>query len=175
MLPLSPQRKQDGFTLTEIVIVLAIIGVLIAIGFPTFSAWLPGYRLKSAAHDLQGHLQTAKYEAVQRSGNVAVVFTAGAFIPTGRVGSYQVFVDTDGDLNLDVGEVLIRQVNMPDNVSLTAAAPANITFNPRGIPNAGATITLRNSQGFWGQAVISAMGRVNLQRGTDGVIYQQWD
>lgn len=171
----TPLRQQYGFTVTEIVIVMAIIGILGAFAVPSFLAWLPGYRLKSAAHDLQGHLQSAKYEAVQRGGNVAVVFTIGAFNPSGRVGGYQIFVDSDGDLNLDPGEALIRQVTMPNDVSLTAAVPANIIFNPRGIPGAGATITLRNSRGFWGQAVISAMGRVNLQRGTDGVNYQQWD
>lgn len=172
---MNPLRQQHGFTVTEIVMVVAIIGILGAFAVPSFLAWLPSYRLKSAARDLQGHLQSAKYEAVQRSGNVAVVFTVGAFNPSGAIGSYQVFVDTDGDFVRDPGEVLIRQVNMPNNVSLTAAVPANISFNSRGVPSAGGTITLRNSQGFWGQVLISAMGRASLQRGTNGVNWEQWD
>jgi len=154
--------------------VVAILGILGAFAVPTFLAWLPGYRLKSAVRDLQGHLQTAKYEAVQRGGNVAMVFTVAAYNPAGRVGSYQLFVDTDGDVTLDAGELLLRQVNMPSNVSLTGAT-ANISYNPRGIPNAGATITLQNNMNTSAQAVISAMGRVNIQRSINGGAYQQWD
>jgi prepilin-type N-terminal cleavage/methylation domain-containing protein len=173
MTTINTQRKQDGFTVTEIVIVMAIMGILGAFAVPSFLAWLPGYQLKSAIRDLQGHLQTAKYEAVQRGGNVAVVFTAGAFSPTGGVGSYLVFVDTNGDFVLDAGEVSLIQVNMPNNVSLTGAT-ANVRFTSRGIPNVGAIVTLRNRD-TWGQAVITAVGRVNIQRSTDGVAYQQWD
>lgn len=170
-------NKQHGFTVTEIMIVVTLLGILGAFAIPAFLAWFPGYQLKSAVRDLQGHLQTAKYEAVQRGGNVAVVFTTGVFNPAGRIGSYQIFSDTDGDFNLDAGEALIRQVNMPSNVSLTAAAPANLMFNARGLPNAAATVTLRN-QTTWGQALITLVGRVNIQRSTDNGAtdpYQQWD
>jgi type IV fimbrial biogenesis protein FimT len=196
MTTIKSRQKQYGFTVTEIVIVMAIIGILGAVATPSFLAWLPGYRLKSAVRDLQGHLQTAKYEAVQRSGNVAVNFNPPPAPPCGCVNCYQIFVD-DGnpppqapptgvagnqqwegvptDPACRGNEVMLRQVNMPTNITLTGAT-GNLTFTSRGIPNVGATITLQNNQNTRGRAQITAVGRVNIERSTDnGATWQQWD
>jgi prepilin-type N-terminal cleavage/methylation domain-containing protein len=179
MTAINPQRKQHGFTMTEIVMVMAIIGILGAFAVPSFLAWLPGYKLKSAVRDLQGHLQTAKYEAIQRGGNVSVNFTPPP--PCGCVNCYQIFVDDvpvdrvwQGNVCSVGNEILLRQVNMPTNITLTGAT-ANLTFNSRGIPNVGATITLQNNQNTSAQAVILPMGRVNILRSINGGAYQQWD
>src|SRR5690554_2039477 len=59
-----------GFTALETVLVVAILGILLAVGFVAFRT--PGPR--HFANDLKAQLQEAKYEAVKRNAPVAVVW-----------------------------------------------------------------------------------------------------
>ena len=45
-------RKNSGFTLIELMVVIALIVVLSAIAIPNYIAWLPKYRLNSAVDDV---------------------------------------------------------------------------------------------------------------------------
>ena len=67
-------RKKSGFTLTELVIVIVVLGILTAVGVPNFLSWLPKYRLKSAARDLYSNLQLAKLSAIKNNADWAIVF-----------------------------------------------------------------------------------------------------
>ena len=42
-------KKRAGFTIVELVVALAIMGIAVSVAIPGFSRWLPDYRLKSAA------------------------------------------------------------------------------------------------------------------------------
>lgn len=90
-----------GFTLTELLIVLAIIGTLTAVVLPSFFSMLPGIYLKGAVQQLYSDLQRAKIEAIKRNANTMMVFTAVdcANIALGTPspnGSYTVFIDDGG-------------------------------------------------------------------------------
>jgi prepilin-type N-terminal cleavage/methylation domain-containing protein len=75
---LNNEKHEAGFTLTELITTIAIIGVLVSIAIPTFSVWLPNYRLRSAARDLYSNLQMAKLGAVKQNKEWAVVFNQGS-------------------------------------------------------------------------------------------------
>jgi prepilin-type N-terminal cleavage/methylation domain-containing protein len=70
--------KQDGFTIIELIIVIAVIGIMAAIAVPNFLSWLPQYRLKSAARDLHSNLQRTKIGAIKSNKKWAIVFNADA-------------------------------------------------------------------------------------------------
>lgn len=179
----NSQQRQAGLTLVELMIAIAIIGILSAIAIPNYLSWLPNYRLKSAARDLQGHFQTAKLEAIKRGANVSIQVNTGAYVPAGRVGSYVVFVDSNTNNAYDnPGDTLITQVAMPANVSLTVSSYANpVVYSSRGLPNLGGNITMRNSRDESGRLLINLAGRVRIERSisTDGgatwPAYQLWD
>lgn len=68
-------RRTSAFTLIEVVVVVAIIGFLSMIAWPKMTGMFAHQRLKRAAREVAGALQTARSEAM-RSGSVHVVYFA---------------------------------------------------------------------------------------------------
>ena len=68
--------KKSGFTSTELVVIIGVIGILTLMAIPGFTTWLPNYRLKGAARDLYSNMQLAKIGAVRANANWAIVFDA---------------------------------------------------------------------------------------------------
>ena len=66
-------RSASGVTLIELLIGLVIVGVLLALGVPSFSAWLQNVQVRNAAESIFNGLQLARANAVQR--NKSVTFT----------------------------------------------------------------------------------------------------
>jgi len=92
-------RKNSGFTLIELVIVIVVLVILAAVSVPIFLSWLPEYRLRSAADDLYAHLQHAKMQAIRNNNNWAVQFVrisdaVSIISPDGTSGVPSTIADT---------------------------------------------------------------------------------
>jgi|GEM_PF-5133044 len=68
-------RPQSGVTLTEVLIALAILGILLAIAIPNLRT--PAVRL--AADAVQAFVQQARFEAIRLNQEVGVTLRAGSF------------------------------------------------------------------------------------------------
>jgi len=73
------EKKNAGFTLIEVLIVIAIIGIAAAVAVPNFLSSLPGWRTKAAATDLFSNLQNAKMLAIRKGQNVSVSFAGNSY------------------------------------------------------------------------------------------------
>jgi len=176
------RKSEHGFTLIELVVVIAIIGIMVGIGVPVVNSWLPDYRLKSAARHLVSNFQRAKIEAVKRNTNVVLEFQPAAFSPGGGVGSYLIFADDGsgggvaGDDIRNGTEPVIASVTMPKDVSLynTNYASDTTRFNPRGFPSAGVTshAEMRNNNSRFYRTSVAPVGGIRLEASSDGVIWK---
>lgn len=162
-------RAQSGFTLMEVIIVIALIATVSVITIPNIVGMMPDYRLKSAAHDLFSNFQKAKLEAVKRNINTAIRFTASG---------YTVFVDSAQDFKYDGGEDVVAAVKWSDytdvSVNLanfsfdTGSGQSCIAFRPDGIPTdagggvAGGTAQLDNTKGKSTRVIISQAGNIRI-------------
>jgi len=71
------RRAQSGFTLVELMVVIAVLAILASIGIPGFQGIVAENRATSAANELLATLQFARSAAMAQSRQVTVRPTAG--------------------------------------------------------------------------------------------------
>jgi type IV fimbrial biogenesis protein FimT len=105
------KRAQPGFTLLELMVVLAIAGVLFAIGVPAMGNFIRNSRITSAANDVMAGLHFARSEAIKRRFPVTLCTStdlatcANSPFLTGWIA----FVDLNQSGQIDAGETLLLQ------------------------------------------------------------------
>jgi type IV fimbrial biogenesis protein FimT len=134
-------RKNSGFTLFEMMVVIGIIGILSMIAIPNIISWLPKHRLGSATRSLLSAMQYARLAAVKRNVNILVNFDRTA-------DNYTVFPDLNSSNDQDSNEPTLKQGQMPAGVSITGTnfLGDSFKFDSRGLASVtGGTISLTNN------------------------------
>ena len=70
------QRRSRGFSLIELLIVIAVIAAMAAASMPSILAFIKNYRIMGAAEGVARELQAARSKAITRNVNRGVVFAA---------------------------------------------------------------------------------------------------
>jgi type IV fimbrial biogenesis protein FimT len=68
---------QRGFTIIEIMVVVAIMGVMLTIAAPSFVTFTSSQKVKTASFDLYAAMMYARSEAIKRKVNVTVAASGG--------------------------------------------------------------------------------------------------
>ncbi len=70
MLMFSSKHRNFGFSLVELMIAVALLGLLSAYAVPSYRAWIQNNQIRNAAESIQSGLQVARGEAVSRNASV---------------------------------------------------------------------------------------------------------
>ncbi|MGW8391440.1 GspH/FimT family pseudopilin [Pseudoduganella sp. HUAS MS19] len=162
--------RRPGFTLLELMIVLAILSILFASALPELGNMLAGRQLRSASADLLAAINDTRAQAIARRRVVTLLAENGNWQQ-----GWLIIIDANANRSPDQGEaILYRHVAAPERLRVRArftdnTAPAYISYNAAGRscraahPNAAnfGTITLELA-GAQRNIKINMQGRARL-------------
>jgi prepilin-type N-terminal cleavage/methylation domain-containing protein len=67
--------REGGFTLVEMIIVVAIIAIMAAVAIPQIAGYLRNYKVRGAAQQVAGEMQQARAKAIMGNVNAGMTFS----------------------------------------------------------------------------------------------------
>lgn len=144
-------RAHNGFTLLEMMIVTAILGLTSAIAIPNYVEWHAKYQLRQAVTEIQTQLSIARISAMSRNSvvNVSLVLNGG---------KVQI---SAGDAS---GVSVIPATQMMSAVTGLNPAPTTVAFSPLGTRSGGGPtnqqIMISNNRGLSYTVRVTPRGKV---------------
>lgn len=123
-------KRAGGFSLIELMIVVAILGILMSVAVPAFSEWIAGQRVRDTAADIHTSLMRARNEAVSRGLATSITPVTISGVTSWANGWYIANPDTTYNPNPANPTVFIEQHGPVQNASITGAG--TITFTAVG-------------------------------------------
>jgi prepilin-type N-terminal cleavage/methylation domain-containing protein len=149
--------KYSGFSLLELMVVIAILAILATVAIPEMSALLKNTQLKTATRHLVSTLQEMKLRAIKENAVTVLIIDEANDM-------YTAFLDNNpANWALDAGEDIIAQVDLQNDKLEISTTSLNKTlgFNGRGLLSYGpGTITIASDTGRQKQVVINFSGNI---------------
>lgn len=128
--PHPSHRAALGFTAIEILVVIAVIGILIALAGPNFKDILERWRVRQTVESMTTTVYYARSEAIKRGGNITIRKepnnTGGCTIAPNNEDwgcGWAVFLDINGDGVQQAGEETLQ--TYPGTTGVEVTVPGN--------------------------------------------------
>lgn len=151
----SKLKNNMGFSLTELMIVVAIGGVVSALAFPNLFSQLPKWKTDGVARAISGKLMQARLRAIQENKDYGVKFTFGA------VDKFKIQTDTGSWV--DVGD---ESQSGPVNLDVKGTCPDDrVEFYPNGTAGSCNSIRIISADNAWDRRITlsTTTGKITLK------------
>lgn len=141
-------NKNFGFTIMELMVAIAIMGILSAVAIPNMIAWRNNMQFNSAVRMVKISIEGTRMDAIKANMPSRLDFFVGG----------DTFDSVKWDPAANAGAAPVTH-QLPPGVTLTNSTFAGdqLQFNSRGMANNG-TVTLRSSGGLCRQIRVALVG-----------------
>ncbi len=151
-------KKESGFTLIELMMVIAIMVILSALAIPNMIGWRDASKLRSTVNSLRGDLQMARSWAIKQNVVVKTQFAANSYVIAVEGGQVLKRRQLPAGVIIDLSDTTFNDDDLDGS--------PDTSFNGRGIPVPGVAGDLGNVviEGRAGrrQISINTVGRVQM-------------
>ena len=169
-------KRTLGFTLLELMVILAVASILLSVGVPSFRGVVMDNRMVGSANKFVTAVNMARSSAVryQRSATICSSTNWDQALPTCNgtadwTEGWIVWVDKDRDSATDADEIVVVHEPLHDAIAFVASTNSRFDYDPRGFGSgAGDTLTLCDSRtGETGRVIrVNNVGRTNVDTQT---------
>ena len=155
--------KTRGFTLIEVLIVIALIGIILAIAVPDYNSTMTKTKIESQTKELHSTIMNARLSAMQNKQPVAILLGPNQY-------TYNVYTTLDYTALYTTPPTCLRQV--PSN-------SASFPFELKKKPSSGTTLTtlditsdkiIFDARGFTNNNVTLVVTPVKYSGGDDCIV-----
>ncbi|WP_328822300.1 GspH/FimT family pseudopilin [Aquipseudomonas guryensis] len=158
-------KRSVGFTLVELMIAMAILGILATIALPAFDSFILGSRLRTYSNDFAAAARLARSEALKRNAQVRLCMSADGLSCT-TSGSWE-----QGWIVITSDNVVVHAWPAVNAGYLVSSAATSLTFAANGLgPGMSATVCRATpSVGTQERVVtVSTLGRTSVSTTNTG-------
>ena len=122
-------RPAQGFTLVELMVTVAVLGILAMIAVPSMTSLVSTSRVKGQAEEVTSLMQVARSEAIRRNQRVTACASASGTSCSASANRFVVF--SADPANPAVMEI-VREITLPSSMTITGPG-SGVVFKASGI------------------------------------------